>query len=190
MIMKMVAVWLSLERGGSGGWYGVEQGRASEEREVFKSRDYDVGMYCLRQLFEMVEVDKLATSRSISVEIYITCLYRKLSSDSDPPVNSPVTVCGDIYGHVHDLMKLFQTGGHVPDTNYIFMGDFADRGYNSLEVLLGRVQFFSMYYVKDVRLCKCYLQLTAQECKTCAPFRGDSFSTRVESVWTASYVVE
>ncbi|XP_040950502.1 secreted RxLR effector protein 161-like [Gossypium hirsutum] len=37
------------------------------------------------------------------------------------PVNSPVTVYGDIHGQFHDMMKLFQTGGQVPETNYIFM---------------------------------------------------------------------
>jgi len=51
------------------------------------------------------------------------------------PVASPVTVCGDIHGQFHDLLQLFNVGGHIPEKSYIFMGDFVDRGCNSVETL-------------------------------------------------------
>lgn len=64
------------------------------------------------------------------------------------PVRSPVVISGDLHGQFYDLLKLMEVaGGDPPAVNYIFMGDFVDRGHHSVEtityLLLLKVKYFS-----------------------------------------------
>ncbi|KAL9641872.1 hypothetical protein ABK040_000252 [Willaertia magna] len=84
-------------------------------------------------------IEKLETGRLLSeFEVKYVCEKVKeilINEANVQKIKAPVTVVGDIHGQFLDLKELFKIGGKIPDTNYLFLGDYINRGNQSVETI-------------------------------------------------------
>ncbi|XJO73353.1 hypothetical protein BDV3_004352 [Batrachochytrium dendrobatidis] len=94
----------------------------------------------LDQAYQIWQVEQLLRCEVIKeIEVKELCNKAReilIEESNVQRVDAPVTICGDIHGQFYDLKELLKVGGKCPDTNYLFMGDFVDRGFYSVETFL------------------------------------------------------
>ena len=109
---------------------------ATSEQE----KEYDMYIKKLEKIdqLEVIPEDKL-------IAFCKTVKERLFTEPNLLVLKAPINIVGDIHGQHHDLLKLFAKGGSPSKTNqYLFLGDYVDRGYYSLETM----QLLILYKLK------------------------------------------
>nr|AAO42661.1 GH12873p [Drosophila melanogaster] len=112
----------------------LSTGKESSKEEKNRMSQLDV---IIGQLKTMAVGNRRAGNLSEATITYICQASRELflSQPMLLELSAPVKICGDLHGQFKDLLRIFQQCGVPPLSNYLFLGDYVDRGHCSIETL-------------------------------------------------------
>lgn len=99
----------------------------------------DVDEYIRRLLDTGYDGKQTKTVCLKNAEIVTICAKARELLLEQPPlieIDAPVKIVGDIHGQYTDLIRMFEMCGFPPNSNFLFLGDYVDRGKQSLETIL------------------------------------------------------
>lgn len=106
-------------------------------KEKLKQFDIDD---MIQRLLDVGYTGKVSKSLCLkNTEITAVCQAARevfLSQPTLIELSPPVKIVGDVHGQYSDLIRLFEMCGFPPSANYLFLGDYVDRGKQSLETIL------------------------------------------------------
>ena len=106
-------------------------------KEKLKSIDVDD---MIQRLLDVGYTGKVSKSLCLkNNEILAICQTAReifLTQPTLLELSPPVKIVGDVHGQYSDLIRLFEMCGFPPAANYLFLGDYVDRGKQSLETIL------------------------------------------------------
>lgn len=119
-------------------WFGRDSVSSNTmEIGALKSVDLDE---MIQRLLDAGYAGKVTKAPCLkNAEITAICQAAKEVFLSQPGLlylNPPVKIVGDIHGQYTDLIRMFEMCGFPPTSNYLFLGDYVDRGKQSLETIL------------------------------------------------------
>jgi serine/threonine-protein phosphatase PP1 catalytic subunit len=107
------------------------------ETSALKPADLDD---MIQRLLDAAYTGKVTKTVSLkNAEIFSICSAVRevfLTQPSLLELAPPVKIVGDIHGQYTDLIRMFEMCGFPPNSNYLFLGDYVDRGKQSLETIL------------------------------------------------------